>query len=168
MSQITSQVVETVWEEVNGLSPERGRKEIDRVAQSQPDLLPFVLARLQDCRSQAQELGVYLCYLVLRVFEQGSPDRLPRVPGAELERQVERNEETLGRLEAARFPQAAAAAAERSRQPEVAKLVVEALAESPEDTDGLVLTDQERAAMFLTLQTVIDVLDDARETPKPA
>jgi hypothetical protein len=169
MSQITPQVLETVWEEVNGLSPEGGRKEIDRVAQSQPHLLPFVLAMLHDCRPQAQELGVYLCYLVLRVFEHGSRTRLPRVRGAALERQLERNEEAMSRLEGGP-PRGleAAAAAELSRQPEVVKLVVEALMEPPEETDGVALTDEEKGAMFLVLKTVIDVLDETRGTPEPA
>ncbi|MFB3816088.1 MAG: hypothetical protein ACE147_00370 [Candidatus Methylomirabilales bacterium] len=163
MSRISAEVVEAVWEEVNGLSPERGREEIDRVAQSQPHLLPFVLAMLHDCRPQAQELGVYLSYLVLKIFEHGSRTRLPRVPGAQLERQLESNEEAMGRLEAASADVLRqAAAAQPSRQPEILKLVVEALGEPPGDSGGAALTEAEKAATFLTLKTVVDVLDDAR------
>jgi hypothetical protein len=165
VSQITAEVVERVWEEVNRLSPDRGRKEIDRVAQSQPYLLPFVLAMLHDCRPPAQELGVYLSYLVLRIFEHGKGTRLPRIPGAELERRLESKEEAIGRLETA-SPDVlqAAASATVSGQPEILKLVLEALEEPPEEPQGAALTEEEKAAIFLALTTVIDVLDDARGT----
>lgn len=163
MSEISQEIVEATWQEVAGLSPKRAQKEIGRIAQTQPDLLPFVLALTGDCSPQAQELAVYLCYVVLRIFEKATPRRIPPIKGSRIERQYGQSEQLLLRLEGAhpRFLEKAALA-EMSRQPFVVKYVVEAIMEAPEDEDPVQLTEDEKGILFLVLKTVIDALDDAR------
>jgi len=53
------------------------------------------------------------------------------------------------------------ARAQTSRQPYVAKYVVDALMEEDEGEDALVLTEEQKGFLFLLLKTVIDVLEQS-------
>jgi hypothetical protein len=160
MRQIAQETVEATWQDVARLTPERAGTEISRVAKSQPYILPFVLASAQGCRPEAQELAVYLCYVVLRIFERATGRRMPPVAASQIERRWTRNDQPPARAERLAAHQAKASGLGAiSAQPFVVGALVDALMEQGEETPAL--TEDERATLLVTLTTVIDVLDEA-------
>ena len=163
MRQIPLELVETTWQEVSAFSPGRVQKEMDRAAQLQPDLLSFVMVFTEELGPDAHALATYLYFVILRIFEQGTKRRIPRVRPSQIKRRLEQNERMLTRLEHAhpRFLEKTALT-EASRQPYVVQYLVEAIMEAPDQEDPVILTEEEEGTLFLVLKTAIDVLNHAR------
>ena len=168
MSVISEALVGETWQEVGSLSPTQAREQMNRVAKSQPDLLAFVMGTTGSLRTDAQQVGVYLLVVIHSMFERVAGPIKRAKPHA-IDAAYERNEAFLERLEGAhpRFLENAAKSMVFS-QPFVMKYLVEALMESPEGEDPLTLSDEETGRLFLTLKTVVDILDDLTQPPSMA
>jgi hypothetical protein len=164
MSEISEELVTTTWRAMSAMSPAKARKEMGRAAREQPELLAFVMGSLADCGPDAQGLGTYLYFILLTMFKKAAKGRLGPVSARRIEHRLTRNEDRLGRLEAAhpRFFERAAAL-ETKTQPAVVRYLVEAIMEAPEEEDPVELTDEETGTLYLVLKTVIDVLDEEME-----
>lgn len=165
MDEISEEIVTGTWQEAAALSPAQARREMTRAGQEQPELLAFVLGSVYDCRAPAQELAVYLYFVIHRIFQNAAKARLRPIREAAIEKRVEENEGRLARLEAAhpRF-QERAAALELSPQPFVVQYLVDAIMESSEGEDPVELSEEEMGILFLVLKTVIDLLHGEGET----
>jgi len=157
MDTLSSQLVESTWREVGSLKPRTARRLMEEAAARQPALLAYVMGSTGRSRSAVQEVAVYLYYVILQMFERGASKPLSTIPISRVERVSKRNESQMDKLTRAdeRFLERAAEV-QAAAQPFVVRYLAEALLED-EDSD---LTDDEEGLVFLTLKTVIDLLDE--------
>jgi hypothetical protein len=155
---VPEQVVEASWREIGGFSEEQARREIGRISRAQPALLAFVTSFSQDLGSDAQQLGVYMFVVIMRMFEKHFGKRLQNVGPKRIERIHDETVEMLDRLAKAdeRWIERAAVV-EAGKQPWVWKYVTECLFEP--DDEEMELSEDDQGALALIMRTVIDALD---------
>jgi hypothetical protein len=127
-------------------------------------LLSFVLVFTQKLGKDAHELAVYMFTVIYRIFEKGAAGRIRHVKPQEIVAAYERNETYFERFMNAheRFLEKAAEVI-ALRQPFVMRHLFETLFEAPEnEEDRLSLSEEAAGELFITLKTVIDVLDHAK------
>jgi len=159
MKIIPEEIVERTWREVAGFSPVRANTEMMKIGKNQPELIAFVTELREKTSQEVKELGVYLFFVVYRMFQK-TQGKIKRVSSQEVIECHEHNESLMERLEGAhkRFLDRAARI-QISKQPFVMKYVIDALMEDAEGADAQELTDEDRGFLFVLLKTVIDVLD---------
>ena len=160
MGPIPEAIVEKTWQEVAGFSPDRAKKEMMRIGNSQPELLAFVAESAKEMGQKVRELAIYMFLVVYRMFEEGH-GKIKKISSEEIIEYYEHNEGLMERLEGAheKFLDRVASV-QTSRQPYVVKYVVDALMEEDDEgEDAVALTEEEKGFLFLLLKTVIDVLD---------
>jgi hypothetical protein len=159
MEPIPEGIVEKTWQEVAGFSPDRAKKEMIKIGNSQPELLAFVTESAKEMGQEVRELAIYMFVVIYRIFQEVHR-KIKKIPSEEIIKCYEQNEGLLERLEGAHekfFDRVASV--QTSRQPYVVKYVADALMEDDEGEDALALTDEQKGFLFLLLKTVIDVLD---------
>jgi hypothetical protein len=159
MEPIPEAIVEKPWQEVAGFSPDRAKKEMIKIGNSQPELLAFVTELTKEMDQEVKELGIYMFLVVYRMFQKAH-GKIKKISSEEIIECYEHNEGLMERLEGAheKFLDRIASV-QTSRQPYVVNYVVEALMEKDEGEDAVVLTEKQKGFLFLLLKTVIDVLD---------
>jgi hypothetical protein len=162
MSIISDEIVEATWQEVAQMEPHDAQTAMQEVAKKQPVLLAHVMASTDDLRDGAQELAIYVFFVIHRIFEVASKEPLVEVTLSKVEAHADRNDALLERLSGAhdRFL-ARVTAVETARQPYVYRYLSEALIEEGEQDPELKLTEEESGLLFISLKTVIDALDEA-------
>jgi hypothetical protein len=158
---IPKEIVEKTWREVAGFSPVRANTEMMKIGKDQPELLAFVTKLTEEKSQEVKELGVYLLFVVYRMFQKAH-GKIKRISSEEIIECYEHNEGLMERLEGAheKFLDRVASI-QISRQPYVVKYVVDALMEDEEEEEEDVaeLTDEQKGLLFLLLKIVIDILD---------
>jgi hypothetical protein len=162
MEPIPEEIVEKTWQEVAGFSPDRAKKEMMKIGNSQPELLAFVTESSKEMGQGVRELAIYMFLVVYRMFQE-APGKIKRISSEEIIKCYEHNEGLLESLEGTheRFLDRIASL-QTSRQPHVVNYVVDALMEEDEGEDALALTEEQKGFLFLLLKTVIDALDQPR------
>jgi hypothetical protein len=160
MTTISEDIVDSTWREVASFRSRDAWRAMEKVTKRQPALLAYVMAETRDCGSDAQELAIYLFFVVLRMFDRLPGHRLKRVTIEQVERHAAENEAMLERLGSAheRFLERAAQV-QAETQPHVFRYLTEAILEG--DDPELELTEEESGLLFLVLKTVVDLLDRA-------
>jgi hypothetical protein len=162
MEPIPEEIVEKTWQEVAGFSPDRAKKEMMKIGNSQLELLAFVTESSREMGQEVRELAIYMFVVVYRMFKQAH-GKIKRIPSEEIIKCYEQNEGLLERLEGAheKFLDRVARV-QTSRQPYVVNYVVDALMEeNDEGEEAVALTEEQKGFLFLLLKTVIDVLDQS-------
>jgi hypothetical protein len=156
---IPEAIVEKTWQEVAGFSPDRAKKEMLKIGNSQPELLAFVTESSKEMGQEVRELGIYMFLVVCRMFQEAH-GKIEKISSEEIIECYEHNEGLMERLEGAheKFLDRVASV-QTSRQPYVVKYVADALMEDDEGEDALALTEEQKGFLFLLLKTVIDALD---------
>ena len=146
------------------MEPPEAQAAMQEVAKKQPALLAHVMAYTEDLREEAQELGVYIFFVIHRMFEVGAEKPIGQIPIEAVEGIADRNDALLDRLNGAhdRFLERITEV-ETSRQPYVYHYLSEALIEEEEE-DSVELTEEESGLLFIVLKTVIDALDEALDS----
>ena len=159
MKPIPEGIVEKTWQEVAGFTPDRAKKEMMKIGNSQPELLAFVMESSQEMGQEVRELAIYMFLVVYRMFQEAHW-KIKKISSEEIIECYEHNESLMERLEGAneKFLDRIASI-QTSRQPYVVKYVVDALMEGDEGEDTVELTEGQKGFLFLLLKTVIDVLD---------
>jgi hypothetical protein len=160
LEPIAEEIVEKTWQEVAGFSPDRAKKEMMRIGNSQPELLAFMTESPKEMSQEVRELAIYMFLVVYRMF-QGAHGKIKRISSEEMIECYEHNQSLMERLEGAheKFLDRVASV-QTSRQPDVVKYVVDALMEEDNGgEDAVALTEEQKGVLFLLLKTVIDVLD---------
>ncbi len=159
MKPISEPIVEETWQEFAGFTPNKAKKELVKIDNTQPDLLAFVMESSQEMAQEVRELAIYLFVVVYRMFQQ-SEGKIKRISPEEINECYQQNEGLMERLEGAdeKFLDRITSV-QTFKQPYVVQYVVDALMEEDEGEDALVLTDEQKGFLFLLLKTVIDVLD---------
>ena len=162
MSIISAEIVEATWRDVGALEPRAARALMEEAAERQPALLAYVMASTEGSSGAAQGLAVYLYYVLLQMFERAGGAPLRPVSMSRVDHHRKRNTTLLDRLAVAdeRFWERAATV-ESSAQPFVARYVVEALFEEEHSDEMERPSSEETGLLYLTLKTVVDVLDEA-------
>ena len=161
MSVIPEAVIESAWNEVAGLPESQAQAEIERIGRSQPALLAFAMADTEELSQEAQELGLFLFVIVLRMFEKHLGTAMKTVELKSVERLRDATEESMLKLAGTNeeeFEQAALSQA--SNQPYVMKYIAEAIFD-PNPGDDVQLTEDEIGVLTLMLRTVVEALDEA-------
>ena len=161
MEIIPEELVEETWQEVADFSPNRGKKEMDKLGQEQPDLLNFMLVFTEDRDQQVKELAIYMFFVVYRIFEKSYKNKIRKISGKEVEKCYESNEKlvesTAGVHE--KFLERIART-QVLKQAHVMNYVLSTLME-PDEEDPIELTDDDIGYLFILFKTVIDLLDQA-------
>lgn len=160
---IPDEIVQATWKEVAGFRGMRARKEMARLAKRQPDLFTFVVTETEDLSREANELAVYLLFVVTRMFEKGGT--VARISSAVILEQFQSSVSELELLVGAndQFIEKAAAG-QASWQPHVMRYILEALMDAGDEPDPVELTEDELGGLFLILKTVVDALDGSLES----
>jgi hypothetical protein len=161
MSVIPEAVIESAWSEIAELPESQAQAEIERIGRGQPALLAFVMADTEELSQEAQELGLFLFVIVLRMFEKHYGRGMKTVELESVERLRDATEESMLKLADAseeEFEQAALSQA--STQPYVMKYIAEAIFD-PNPGDGIQMTEDEIGALTLMLRTVVEALEEA-------
>ncbi len=159
MEPIPEAIVEKTWQEVAGFSPDRAKKEMMKIGNSQPELLAFVTESSQEMAREVRELAIYIFLVVYRMFQEVHK-KIKRIPSEEIIECYEHNEGLMERLQGAheKFLDRITGVQTFS-QPYVVNYVADALMEEDEGEEAVVLTEAQKGFLFLLLKTVIDVLD---------
>jgi len=159
MKTIPEEIVEKTWQEVAGFSPDRAKKEMMKIGNTQPDLLAFVTESSQEMGPEVRELAIYMFLVVYRMFQKARGN-IKKISSKEIIECHEHNEGLMEGLEGAdeKFLDRIASV-QTSRQPHVVNYVVDALMEDDDGEEAVALTDEQKGFLFLVLKTVIDVLD---------
>jgi hypothetical protein len=168
MEYISEELVNETWHEAAGFSDERAQKEIAKISKSQPNLLAFMIEFTRELDQEVQELGLYLFFVIYRMFNKDFKKRIKKVSPENIIKCYAENEKSIRKLEGA-HEKFFERMADRhfSQQPYVMKYLVEALMEAPEEEDPVNLTEDDIGYLFLLLKTLIDLLDEAvRTAPK--
>lgn len=160
MTTIPEDIVENTWREVASLDSGDAWRAMEKVAKRQPALLAYVMAETHEWERDAQEFGVYLFFVVLRMFERLPSHHLKRVSIEQVERRSAENTSMLERLATAEeHLLERAAEMQVESQPHVLRYLTEAILERRDPE--IRLTEDEEGLLFLLLKTVVDVLDRA-------
>lgn len=161
MSEISEDLVTRTWQGMSEISSAQARIEMGEAGREQPELLAFVLGSVSGCSPEAQELAVYLYFVIYKIFKLGAEQSLGTIPAERIELHLTRNEKLLERLEPAhtRFLERAAQLETRA-QPFVVKYLVDAIMEAGEGEEAVQLSEEEGGTLYLVLKTTIDVLDE--------
>jgi hypothetical protein len=162
MKVIPAELVEETWREVGSSSRGKAFELMNRIGGTQWELLSFVLVFTQELGQDAHELAVYLFTVIYRMYEKAAGSRIRHIKPKEIQDAYEKNEKFIERfLNADERFLARAAESMASSQPFVVQYLVEAVFGPPEDDEPLTMSEEDTGEIFLTLKTVIDVLDRA-------
>jgi len=159
MEPIPEAIVEKTWQEVAGFSPEKAKKELMKISNSQPDLLALVTEWSEEMGQEVRELAIFMFVVVYRMFQQAHR-RIKKISSKEVIECYQHNKTLMERLGGAdeTFVDRIVSV-QTSKQLYVVNYVVDALMEEDEGEDALVFTEEEKGSLFLILKTVIDALD---------
>lgn len=159
---LSEDLVEETWQEFSDFSAEEGDKEVKRVAKLQPGLLAFIIEMTEELDEDAQELSVFMFFVIHRIFEKGYGKKIRKVTDKEIMICHKENQNMLEGLTGAdEKTWEEMVNAQVSGQPYVFQYLVEALFEEPEEGEEPdFLSEEDKSILFMTLKTVIDVLDD--------
>jgi hypothetical protein len=159
MEPIPEEIVEKTWQEVAGFTPDRAKKEMMKIGNTQPELLAFVTESAKEMGREVRELAIYMFVVVYRMF-QLAHGKIKKISSEEIIECYQNNESLMERLEGSheRFLDRIASL-QTLRQPYVVKYVVDALMEEDEGEEAVTLTNEQKGFLYLMLKTVIDVLD---------
>jgi len=160
MESIPEELVEEIWQETAGFSPDQINKRIKKLSKSQPNLLAFIIEFSQDLDRQVKELAMYMFFVVFRMFKKSSHKIIKRISPEKIIEYYEKNENFIQSLEGVheKFFERITRL-QLSEQPYVLKYVTETLMEAPYEEDPIILTEQDAGFVFMLLKTVVDVLD---------
>jgi hypothetical protein len=159
---ISEALVETTWRDTATLSRSIATAGIGNLGKFQPALFRFVISEAATLSGPANELAVYMFFVVSRMFYGNSLD-IRKVSAAAIRRQEAAVTSRLEALEGAHdaFLQRAAEVLS-SREPFVFRYVVETVVEAPNaEADPIPLTEAEQGAIFILLATAIECLATA-------
>lgn len=161
MKRIGEVLIEDSCRDVADLDAPTLASQMEALSRSQPNLLAFVMATCEELSSETAELGVFLFFVVCRIFERARGGTLTEVSEDRILAAEERTEEALASLGAPDEDLLETMVGmEYSSQPELIQYVVEVLTAYGEEEGEAQLSGEEEWLLFCALSTVIDVLDE--------
>ena len=154
MEPIPEVIVDKTWQEVAGFSPDRAKKEMIKIGNSQPELLAFITEEAREMGGEVRELAIYMFLVVYRICFKRPMGRSKRFLLRETIECYEQNDGLMERLEGAdeKFLDRITSV-QTSRQPYVVKYVVDALMRIM-TARSCALTEEPKGFLFMLLKTV--------------
>ena len=160
MQLIPKKIVDQTWPEVSEYSVSKMVKETKRFGKAQPHIMGFIIEFCQDLDEEAQELALYLTYVLFRMIEKGYGKRtLPQISPEDVIEAYEANERLFESMEGVddRFIERwIRHSGELKKQPYLFQYVVEALYEEGEELE---LDEETHGYLLILLKTVIDAFE---------
>ncbi len=160
MQCIEESLIESVLQMASDLDAERASEEMMDFATAQPEILGFANAFSEDLREEAQEVLIFLLFVVYRVFEKAATRAIPKITPEAIMAKHEANQSLIVGLDDKddkSFEELAAL--ETSNQPHLFGYITEALLDEDSPDDEIVLDDEEFGEIFMLLKTIVDVVD---------
>ena len=98
MKPIPEAIVEKTWQEVAGFTPDRAKKEMMKIGNTQPELLAFVTESSKEMCQEVRELAIYMFLVVCRMFQKAHGE-IRKISSEEIIKCYEHNESLMERLE---------------------------------------------------------------------
>ncbi len=165
MISIPEEAVRRAWDELNDLHPSQSMKYIDELQERQPLLLGYLTHTGDGYFSQEEkELFMFLGLAIIRAFENAGVE-LPPVDENGILAAEKRNASMVQYL--AEEPENDVLGTvfniwQGYRQRGLLRFIIEAMVEDEEEEE-VMIQDENRAFMFISLKTLIDCLDAAGE-----
>ncbi len=165
MEPLSESLVEETWREIDKYTDQRASREMLQFGKDQPNLLSFFLEFTQELDEEVEELGVYLLFVVYRMFSKGYGKKIKKITQKELTDCFEENGkfmESLGSMHEKFLERIAKK--QSASQPHMYRYVAETLFENREvddddDDETEPLSDEDIGYLFLLLKTSIDCLN---------
>ena len=164
MQAIDEQTVDSTWQEVAGYGQDEAAQKMELLSQAQPSLLALIAARTEDLDQEARELTIYMFFLVYAIFRRAFGKEIPLVSLDAIMTEQQETHQLIENIES--LPEEswdASVLDEPMRQPFVMRHIMDAITETDESADVDELTEDERAMIFLTMRSVVTLLDEATE-----
>lgn len=163
MRPIAEALIEEACREVAELDAADLAARMRALGRRQPQLLAFVMSTCEELDAAAAELGIYVFFVVHRIFERAAGMELTQVSEERLLAAEEDTDELLGAMGDAHagFLERIAAA-DFSGQPELIGYIVDVLAGYGDEEGEAELSAEEQWLLFSMLHTVVEVLDRAK------
>ena len=162
LREISRDIVTSTWREVEHYNSSTLARLTERLEQSQPHVMPFVLSTTQDAGPAVQQLAVYLTHLLFRMEEKVKGEAMGKIPEATLVELYRGNRSWLDEREFVnRLIDESIKKGEKLCQPQLLDYLVQALFEEIEG--GVVLTLEKKRRLFLVLKTVVDGYEAAMQ-----
>lgn len=158
MAIIDEDIIEATLLEIGNLTDEMAADSVDKLTSRQMDLNAFVINSLEEHPPEAVELGFYIFFVVYRMFETACGKKLKKIPADKIMSVYDENQLLFESLQVSEEGFADRVInMEDLLQPYVTEYIFEAMLE--EDEDSIILSQLEVGFIYLTLKTVVDVLD---------
>lgn len=162
MKPIAEVLIEEACHEVAELDAADLAARMRALGRRQPQLLAFVMSTCEELDAAAAELGVYVFFVVHRIFERAAGMVLPQVPEDRLLAAEEGTDELLGAIgDADAGFLDRIAAADVSDQPELIRYIVDVLTDYGDEEGEAALSAEEQWLLFSMLHAVVEVLDQS-------
>jgi len=162
MQCIESPVIESVLQMASDLESEQAAEEMMKFATAQPEILGFTNAFSEELREEAQEVLIFLIFVIYRVFEAAATEPIPKISSDAIVAKYEDNQALIVGLDEdddKSFEELASL--ETANQPHLFGYITEALLDEDEPSDDIELNDEEFGELFMIVKTIIDVVDAA-------
>jgi hypothetical protein len=161
MKTIDENLVESAWHEVNSYKQEKSYEEMVALAEKQPNLVAFVYEFTQDLSIDAQELAMYILFVVYRMFEKSAAGEIKKIETKSIVSSYDNNEAFITSLENVpdQFLKKKLGPVVQ-KQPHVLQYVLESMLEKGPG-DAINLTEEDIGMIFIIEKTMVDVLDAA-------
>ena len=162
MQIISEDIVEKTWQKISGMSPSDAPLLVKKMEKQQPVLLSYLLGVNNDMLNQDErELLIYIGIVVWQIMLKGDKS-LKKVSEKTLDERERNNLKMLEYLEGETdLVKTTKKIIENYNQSEVLKYIIEALMEEELDKEAISteIRDENIGAMFISLKTMIDCLD---------
>lgn len=162
MKPIAEALIEEACREVAELDAADLAARMRALGRRQPQLLAFVMSTCEELDPATAELGIYVFFVIHRIFERAAGVALAQVSEERLLAAEEDTDELLGAMSDADagFLECIAAA-DFSDQPELIGYIVDVLAGYGDEEGETRLSGEEQWLLFSMLHTVVAVLDES-------
>ena len=159
MPIVPEEIVEETWQRIGEAEPAVALRTMKKAAKHQPAVLAYVMACVDEADQDVLELAIYMFLVILSAFESLPACRIRKVSEKAVYTVADRTDEFVAGLEDTHERlQERIAQAQLETQPYLVGYVLECLFEE----DGEVLLEEEdQGLLYLTMKTVIDLLDEA-------
>jgi hypothetical protein len=160
MKLISEQIVKQTCMEISSYDKEKIDFEFSKFGERQPDLAYFIIEFTQDQQQTAIELCLYMFFIICRIFEKSSENRIKQITFDEIETIFTKNENQIENLEGVheRFYERIARV-QFFNQLFVMKYILETLVEETEKEHTL--SEKETGYLFFLFKNGVDIFDEA-------
>lgn len=162
MKCISEDTIESTWQTIAELPPEKTGEAIFAFSEAQPNLIDFVMDCTDDMNKETSEFCTYILYVVYQMFANASKSNIPLVTAEQMEAQYNATCDVIDKIqEADGDPEAVGLESTFENQPNVYQYLSEMLLDDSEDDpeDQMSISEEDTGEIYMMMKCVIDVVD---------